>query len=250
MPDRRGELRLWLIAMERFEYALRGKVARTRNTFLKEASDAYDANGQLPAWIRERHIKRLKDVLWNHYEDVIPAFAALTLRQIKSRRIERKQAQSIYQALIAEWVKRESLRKAQMIAATDANEVRNAIQDGIDENEGTEAIARRIRKVSALTPHRAATIARTETHAAATYATASAAEQAEQELGVRLLKVWLPTMDDRTRDDHRAMTNHPAIPLDELFRVGDALMDRPGDPSAPPEQTINCRCALAHEEAE
>ena len=138
---------------------------------------------------------------------------------------------------------------ARLVGRADADDVRDAIQSGLDDGEGVAEIARRIRKASSLTPHRAAVIARTETHQAATYAAASAADKAQEELGVRLLKVWLPTLDSRTRPDHAAMASHPAVPLEEKFLVGGVPMDRPGDPSAPAAMTVNCRCGLAFEEA-
>jgi hypothetical protein len=250
MTDRRTQLRTWLYSLSRFELQLRVKVARARNAYLRAAAKSYSENdGHHPAWLDERHRRRVAAELAEHYEKVIPYFGGTALKQIKSRRIQKKAADSIFQALMAQWVQREALRKAKMIAATDAGDVRGAIEDGIEEGLGTAEIARTIRRASSLTPHRAAVIARTETHAAATFGSVESVRQAEQELGVRMLKEWLPTLDDRTREDHAAMADYGPIPLDEKFEVGGSLMDRPGDPSAPPEQTINCRCALAYEEA-
>jgi hypothetical protein len=139
------------------------------------------------------------------------------------------------------------------IAPPDSAEIPDIISGsgtGLNEGLGTEEIARNIRRVSQLTPYRAATIARTETHAAATFGSIESVREAEEELGVRMMKVWLPTLDARTRDAHAAMSGHPPIPLDEKFNVGGELMDRPGDPSASAENVIGCRCALAYEEAE
>lgn len=245
-----NKLRAWLYAMGLFELRLRAKAGRARNAFLRDAAKSYTDNGSVPGWLAERHRRRLTTELTEHYERVIPYFGAMALKQIKSRRIHKKAADSIFQSLMREWVAREALRKAKLIASTDSDDVRGAIQDGLDEGLGTAEIARNIRKVSQLTPFRAATIARTETHAAATYGSIQSVRQAEEELGVKMLKEWLPTLDDRTREDHRAMANHPAIPLDEKFTVGGVLMDRPGDPSAPPESLINCRCSIGFTEKE
>ncbi len=135
-----------------------------------------------------------------------------------------------------------------MIADTDRDDVLGALSSGVADGVGVEQVARYIRKVSRLTPFRAATVARTETHAAATFGSVDSVRQAEQELGVKMLKEWLPTQDDRTRPDHAAMASYGPIPLDEKFIVGGATMDRPGDPAAPPEQTISCRCAIIYSE--
>lgn len=244
-PDRRHQYRLWQLALDRFELSLRTKSGRARNAYLRTAALAYEANGSVPGWADEKHRRAIQQLLTEHYQKVIPYFGAMSLRQV--RRAEKKQ--NHFAHLTSEWVSTQALRKAQLIAATDRDDVRNAIQNGVDEGLGTEEIARNIRKVSQLTPFRAATVARTETNTAATFGSIQSVRQAEQELGVRMLKVWLPTLDDRTREAHRNMTNHPAIPLDEKFTVGGELMDRPGDPGASAENTVNCRCALAYEEA-
>lgn len=236
--------RIWLNTLDRFEVRLRVKVTRNRNAFLRDAAEAYPHARTLQGWLTERHARRLTTILAEHYEAVVPHFAALTRRQLKA-----PQRKSQFLGLMTEWVSREALRKARLIAATDADAVRGEIEDGIAEGLGSAEIARNIRAASDMTRKRADVIARTETHAAATFASVQTVRQADEELGVRMLKQWLPTGDDRTREDHAAMADHPAIPLDEKFTVAGVLMDRPGDPSAPPEQTINCRCALIYTEA-
>jgi hypothetical protein len=60
-----------------------------------------------------------------------------------------------------------------------------------------------------------------------------------------LTKSWVATGDARTRVSHlRAHMRYKAhpIPIDEPFEVGGAKLMYPGDPSGPPEETINCRC--------
>ncbi len=239
-------MRLWINALDRFELSLRTKAARNRNAYLTEASQAYEGVQSIPAWVTERHVRRVTDSLTAHYELVIPHFANMARGQVKSRRIEKK---SLFLDLMTEWVAREALRKALLISSTDADDVRDVINDGVTEGLGVAEISRNIRKASAITPQRASVIARTETHAAATFASVSAVRQAEDELGVRMLKEWVPTVDDRTRDDHAAMAGQPPIPLDEKFFVGGEWLDRPGDPSGSPGNVINCRCALIYTEA-
>lgn len=243
MPD--PHLRIWLNALDRFEVPLRVACVRNRNGFLKEAAEAYERNGTVPGWVNERHVRRITFTLTDHYAVIIPHFAAMTRRQIA-----KPQRKSAFLALMTEWIGREALKKAKLIAATDMDDVRDEIEDGTTEGLGAEEIARNIRRASSVTRDRAIRIARTETHAAATFGSIETVRQAEQELGVRMLKRWDPTQDDRTRPDHAAMADVDPIPLNEKFTVGGSLMDRPGDPSAPPEQTINCRCALIYTEAE
>lgn len=240
---------MWLLALDGYELRLRTKIGPVINAYNREAAKAYSDNGSVPAHLRDTHQRRLVASLSNHYQAVIPYFGNMALKQIKSRRIEKKQAQSIFQALMEEWVSREALRKARFIAKTDEDNIRDAIQSGLDEGLGNAEIARNIRKVSNQTPYRAALIARTETHAAATFGSVESVREAERELGVRMTKEWVATKDDRTRDDHIAADGQ-VVGLNEKFEVGGVLMDRPGDSSAPIEQLANCRCAVAYSEAE
>jgi hypothetical protein len=261
-------LSAWLNALDQYEFKLRVAAGRARNAAIIHAAQAYQYTGTLPGYIAEGHRRRLKQLLIDHYERVIPHFAARALASIRSKPIGREAAGLLarasetkstvtfaqfkaigFESRMREWIGREALRKATLIAATDLDDVRGAIADGVGQGQGTAEIARSIRQVSRLTPFRAATVARTETHAAATFGSIETVRDAERDLGVRMLKSWLPTLDDRTRPDHRAMTNHPPIPLDEKFTVGEELMDRPGDPAASPANLINCRCALAYREA-
>lgn len=85
---------------------------------------------------------------------------------------------------------------------------------------------------------RANRIARTESTGAYNYG----AERGLQAEGV-LCKEWLATADARTRGDHLAAMGQ-IVPMGMPFSVGGFSMQRPGDPSAPPEETVNCRCCV------
>ena len=176
-------------------------------------------------------------------------FAGLALKGVKSQRIERRAAQTLFDALVQEWIAREALRKATLIADTDRDDVLDAITGGLEDGLGTQEIARNVRKVTQMTPFRAATVARTETHAAATFASVESVRQAERDLGVRMKKEWLATKDSRTRPEHLAADGQ-TVGLDEKFTVGGELMDRPGDPSASAGNVVACRCAIIYSEAE
>lgn len=71
-------------------------------------------------------------------------------------------------------------------------------------------------------------------------------EMAKEDLASHLgldYKRWQTAMDDRVRHSH-AILEGEQLTADGLFNVGGALMSRPGDPSAPLAQRINCRCSL------
>lgn len=67
----------------------------------------------------------------------------------------------------------------------------------------------------------------------------------EREQGIDLVKVWIAAQDTRTRPTHRA-AHGQMVGAHDQFHVGEALMDRPGDPDAPLDEVIQCRCTAAY----
>lgn len=227
--------------LARLEVPFAQGVKRARNAFVEGCAAAYLTQGQagLDGEVMLHRIA-LRQLLDAHARIVIPRFAAMAQRDVELLSVK---AENRYLALIEAWLAEHGLRSAQSISETAMEDVLRAIQRGIREGEGTEAIASRIRGVTSLSAWRAATVARTETHQAALFAQAESARSAAQEFGLKLEKVWLATLDSRTRDAHAAM-NGKAVPLDEKFNVSGALMDRPGDPAGGASNTVNCRCTI------
>lgn len=60
-------------------------------------------------------------------------------------------------------------------------------------------------------------------------------------------KEWLATRDSRTRTSHRYSTGvgGQVVAIDEPFRWQNHTAQYPGDPSLPPSERANCRCAHA-----
>lgn len=67
-----------------------------------------------------------------------------------------------------------------------------------------------------------------------------------EEMGIKLKKRWLSTLDNRTRHAH-ALLDGQTQPNDKPFHsiLGDIMF--PGDPSATPANIYNCRCTLIAE---
>ena len=229
--------------LARLEVDFARSVKNARNAFVGACAFSYEHegdrtfDGELIA-----HRVALASLLHAQARRVVPRFARLTLGEI-ALLAQKADEESWIDRLIRDWLAAQALARARLIAETARDDILKAIQAGVGAGDGTEAIARRIRKVSALSPWRAATIARTETHQAALFAQAEAARRGAEEHGLQLEKVWLATLDHRTRDAHAAM-NRKAVPQGEKFIVAGVPMDRPGDPSAPPELVVNCRCTM------
>lgn len=243
---RKIQLAAWLYSLSIFELKVRGKLAKARNQFIKTASAEYLKYEQIPAWVVPEHQRQLNNILLAHYQIVAPHFGKMTMKQIN----QGKKATDLFFSFMLEWMRTEALRKSRMIADTDRQDIQDAIVKGIDAGEGISVIASNIKKVSELTTYRASTIARTETNSAATFGAVETARNAEQELGINILKKWLPTNDNRTRLSHKNMINELAIPLNEKFNVDGELLDRPCDPVGSAGNVINCRCAIIFEEAQ
>lgn len=67
-----------------------------------------------------------------------------------------------------------------------------------------------------------------------------------EEMGIKLKKRWLSTLDNRTRHAH-ALLDGQVQPNEKPFHsiLGDIMF--PGDPSAAPSNVYNCRCTLIAE---
>lgn len=63
-----------------------------------------------------------------------------------------------------------------------------------------------------------------------------------EDMGNSITKIWISTLDNRTRDAH-ADRDGEEIALDDEFAPG---MSRPRDPNGAPEEICNCRCSLKY----
>lgn len=127
-------------------------------------------------------------------------------------------------------------------------QIASALDKGTAKGEGTELLSDRVQDVLDFNgtldwPRRSELVARTETTGAFNAATLEAARVQEKTLGVTLEKVWVCTIDGRTRDDHFAADGQ-RVPLDGTFLVGGHELRYPGDKNAPVEQVANCRCTI------
>jgi len=103
-----------------------------------------------------------------------------------------------------------------------------------------------------LPPYRLETIARTETIRMSNAGAGARTETIRmsnagagalyKDWGVEK-REWLATNDARTRPEHVAASGQIRT-VDQAFDVGGYSLMYPGDPSGPPDQTINCRCTI------
>ncbi|SRR6266851_871727 len=246
----RAQHAAFLAAMDRFEAKLHPQIVNDKNEFIRATAKRYAEHGAVNFFdLVHKHQEQLFDTLRHHYLKVIPAFGALSLSQVKSRQFKDDEEDALFTDLADRWIHTEGLKRSKLIADTTEADVLDAISRGMEDGEGTVAIARGIAGVTDLSSWRSELIARTETHAAANYASVESVRNAEDKLGVKMLKAWSPTLDDRTRPAHAAMEGSEAIPMDDKFIVDGEEMDRPGDPAGSADNVISCRCLCVFEEA-
>jgi len=122
------------------------------------------------------------------------------------------------------------------------------ITDGVNGGETKEQIAQRVDRVlsyadSERWPNRAHVIAQTETTRAYGAGTLAAGLEQSRVTGRLLQKRWDTEHDSKVRASHREVDGQ-VRDLAMPFYVDGFPMQFPGDPIAPPESVINCRCDL------
>jgi len=132
------------------------------------------------------------------------------------------------------------------ISTSLASRISNAIEQGRADNMTLPQIAKLVSdKFLPISRSRAALIARTETHNAASYANHAYHLQVEADLGTKMIKRWAATNDARTRSAHAA-ANGQTVDMAESFIVGGAQMEFAGDSKGGAKNVINCRCVILY----
>jgi hypothetical protein len=126
--------------------------------------------------------------------------------------------------------------------------VRDVVNDGIAEGASIPTLRSRIADMLAVTGEsswagRAEMIARTEVIGAYNGGHLQAWKFLAAETGSTREKVWLATIDRRTRKSHYRADGQ-RVALDARFRVGRADLDHPGDSRGPAEEVVSCRCTM------
>lgn len=122
--------------------------------------------------------------------------------------------------------------------------VRNSVIQAIIQGESMDKLAKRLSSdLSTSNGQHMMMFARTAVTGAQNEGSLQRMRDAE-DLGLKVQKRWLATLDSRTRDSHAELDGQ-TVDVDEPFvtRDGTKIMC-PGDPSAPPEEVCNCRCTM------
>lgn len=242
--------------MDKLERSFALSVRREKNRFVEAQANYYKRTRQLSDVLLTEHEIKLKAIFRKHYGRTLRVFSGDTIRNLPTAKsiygYEKKR--SLFDLLLSEWVNEQGAQRVKNVARTTYKDLRKVLLAGIESEEPAGGIIKRLLQVRAFSAFRAATIARTEVHSAAMFASKRTAQIIAQDVGITILKRWVPALDERTRFSHKAMRNHKPVGMEASFKVGRPdgghdSMDRPGDPSGSAGNVINCRCVLVYEEA-
>lgn len=175
--------------------------------------------------------------------DVVPVAGGI-LARVRNRMTGRPEPQAVVGADEARYLNEVGNRLRHVPDEVYALIVRE-IEEGLTRQESIPAIRDRVQAVmtATATPYwrnRATVVARTEVQGAVqagAYFGALAAAQERGDFAPR--KVWIATVDKRTRATHKAADRQSTL-LAEPFRVGGAQLMFPGDPRGSAQEVINC----------
>lgn len=149
------------------------------------------------------------------------------------------------QRLIEQYYGVDFLNQSEDIADTTRDELMKVLiqaqRDGLGFDDTLKLV-----QAKDISENRKRLIARTETVTAAN----SGAHLSAKQSGILVNKVWIPTLDNRTRHDHSMVSPEP-IDIDSPFIVGAYEMLHPGirrQPNGlpvPAKEVANCRCVEA-----
>jgi hypothetical protein len=144
-------------------------------------------------------------------------------------------------------------RRLYQVGDTMAEEAMRELAQGLNEGETQAQLEARLiaafnRNSHLMGPDRADRIAATETVSAWNSAALGFARAVSATGIAGLSKRWVTRSDDKVRAAHRGVAGQLKA-LHEAFDVAGTRMQYPGDPTAPPDLTINCRCVLQIDQA-
>jgi len=137
------------------------------------------------------------------------------------------------------WTDRQKRHIAELVG-----QIRNEITQGLIKGKGYGDIAKAVQSRTEITAGKSITIVNTETHRAQSMGFNKSFEKikaASKETGIKVNKVWIATLDDRTRHDHRFMDGKQSDNEGFYYFPEGTTTIAPGL-SGIPEEDINCRC--------
>ncbi len=242
--SRAREVRRQGLLLDKLAAQFRGRLERELTAAMTDMIDRWELihTVEMPRGF----VDRMEATYHQMAEASVTAFAIRILDQGKAAGLllERKEDFAVIMRRLAlQYIQQEVIRRRIAdVTETTRRQITQAVDRGYQDGATLREVAQAVRPlIPALASWRADTIARTETHGAANFGS----NEAARETGLPLRREWLAAADERTRETHAA-ANGQIVGMDDPFEVGDSLLMYPGDPSAPPDLVVNCRCTLGY----
>jgi len=220
-----------------FEKSLESSLIRVFSKVGRAAAKEFEETGSVVEAVQPMQ-REIGQILFAHSTAVLTTFGN---RVFENRKLS-------FESLINTFYSTEQASKVVGIAAVTRNQINRAILAAEEEGLGVQQTAKLIRERTsgAIGRSRASTIARTETHAAASYANHEAQKLLELP---NQKKRWVSVGDGRTRS-HHAAANGQEVGMDEPFIIRfkgqEILMQYPHDGSGGAANNVNCRCLAVY----
>jgi HK97 family phage portal protein len=228
-----------------------------RQAVIKAISDAHDRGivQQLVDGVLDQQETAWQATLKSLIEDVGQDIASETYESLLKRHAPKgrspKRRKDVQEAVLladdwltyaAQVMATRGASKVVGIIETTRKKLRAELTDALANEETIFEIVGRIDALylDQIIAHRSEVIARTEVIGVANDASLYGAKAT----GLDLLKEWIATQDERTRDDHSAADGQQ-VKLAEPFILGGLETDTPGNTGDPAED-INCRCTQGY----
>lgn len=128
------------------------------------------------------------------------------------------------------------------LEAWNTKVIANCVTQAILQGESIDELSKRIARDTCIDAGRSSLLyARTAMTGAQNAGRVERMYEAE-EMGIKVQKQWMSTLDSRTRDSHKSMDGE-IVDTDEEFSNG---LEYPGDPTGDPREVYNCRCTLTY----
>lgn len=191
-------------------------------------------------------------LIMGHDAITIKKMVEYTKDQLIGEKCRRVKQNFMYR--IQDFISKQGLKQSKLITDTTIKQAREIINDGQANGDSEADIGAALEAGigGTVSDYRARTIARTETHNAATFAMDETASETESLSGVDLTREWVTVEDDRVRGSNpkdefsHVEADGQTQGIGEPFDVSGEDLMRPGDPNGSPGNIINCRCTLIY----
>lgn len=236
--------------MRLIEIPFRNSVASEKNRFIDDNLSQIVATSRISDPAKEQHLSNMQRIFDVFYDRTIRLFSTEIERSNNPKYYiqEYEKKASLWETLLRAFVTQYGAQNVKRTSETTFDDVQEALNTALESEEavGETEIVSSILKAKGLSVFRAETIARTETHNAAMFASEGTAKSIAASAGLTLMKQWVPATDERTRESHVVMAGSDPIPMNAYFDIGGERLLRPGDPNGSAGNIINCRCILTY----